>query len=308
MTSTVWFVGVSTAQSMVNQAFPVWLADLGLDVRLRCRDVPLAAPAETYRDLVAELARDDTALGAVITSHKVALLAAAGDLLARLDPVAAECGEVNALRRGSDGLVGFARDPISVGRVVDRIWPDGEQVVCLGAGGTAIALGRHLLDRPVPPARLVFTDRHHAAADHLRSVLGPWAAARRVGLDIHVGAGPWDGPVERSPAGTLVVNATGLGKDRPGSPLSPVAGFPSGAVVWDLNYRGDLAMLRQARRADDGLAVHDGWELFCHGWAAALGPILDLPGEAHTADRFVALAAPLRRNQPATTAPAQPRR
>ncbi|MEV4630413.1 hypothetical protein AB0J90_29535 [Micromonospora sp. NPDC049523] len=293
MTSTVWFVGVSTAESTVNHAFPIWMADLGLDVRLTGRDVPLGAPAGVYRTLVEELVADNEALGAVVTSHKVALLTAAGDLIGRLDPLAAECGEVNALRRSSGGLTGFARDPISVGRVVDRIWPHGERVVCLGAGGTAIALGRHLLARPDPPARLVFTDRDDRARDHLRSVLGPWAADRGVRLEVHVGAGPWDGTVERSPAGTLVVNATGLGKDRPGSPLSPVAEFPPGAVVWDLNYRGDLAILRQARRTD-GLAVHDGWELFCHGWAAALGPILDLPGEVHTADRFAALAAPLR--------------
>ncbi|WP_326558207.1 hypothetical protein [Micromonospora sp. NBC_01796] len=301
MTSTVWFVGVSTAESTVNHAFPIWMADLGLDVRLVGRDLPLGAPAVLYRTLVEELAADSGSLGAVITSHKVALLAGAGDLIGRLDPLAAECGEVNALSRRSEGLAGFARDPVSVGRVVDRIWPDGEQVVCLGAGGTAIALGRHLLARPVPPTRLVFTDRHGGAVDHLRSVLGPWAADRRVRLEAHVGAGPWDGPVERSPAGTLVVNATGLGKDRPGSPLSPVAAFPPGAVVWELNYRGDLSVLRQARRTD-GVAVHDGWELFCHGWAAALGPILDLPGEAHTADRFAALAAPLRSAQPVSDA------
>jgi hypothetical protein len=39
---------------------------------------------------------------------------------------------------------------------------------------------------------------------------------------------------------------------------------------------------------------HDGWSLFCHGWAAALGPILDLPDEVATARRFAELATPLR--------------
>ena len=50
-------------------------------------------------------------------------------------------------------------------------------------------------------------------------------------------------------AGALVVNATGLGKDGPGSPLTDRARFPVDAVAWDLNYRGDLVFLQQARRA-----------------------------------------------------------
>jgi shikimate 5-dehydrogenase len=290
--STVWFIGVSTGQSLVNEAFPLWMGDLGLAVRLVGRDLPLAAPRAAYRALIAELAGGHDVLGAVVTSHKVAVLREAGDLIGWLDPLAAECGEVNALRREIGGLAGFARDPVSIGRVVDEIWPDGEQVVCLGAGGSAIALGRHLLARPVPPVRLVFTDRSGTAGRHLQGVLGPWARRRRVRLEVQVGAGPWDQVVTSSPRGTLIVNATGLGKDTPGSPVSPVAEFPPDCLVWDLNYRGDLAMLRLAR-AHGGVAVHDGWQLFCHGWAAALGPILDQPDEANLAERFAALTAHL---------------
>ncbi|MFK3979776.1 shikimate dehydrogenase family protein [Micromonospora sp. NPDC050397] len=294
MVPTLWFVGVSTGQSLINEAFPLWIADLGLDLRLVGRDLPPDAPAPAYRALLTELRDSNHVLGAVVTSHKVAVLRAAGDLVDRLDPLAAECGEANALRRDPDGLAGFARDPISVGRVVDEIWPDGRDVVCLGAGGTAIALGRHLLTRTVAPARLVFADPSPEAGRHLRSVLGPWAQARRVRLEVHVGAGPWNHLVRSSPAGTLVVNATGLGKDRPGSPLSPTATFPPDAVVWELNYRGDLTMLRQAADSGEGLVVHDGWRLFCHGWAAALGPILGLDDEAERAERFAVLAAHLR--------------
>ncbi|WP_433367491.1 shikimate dehydrogenase family protein [Actinoplanes sp. CA-142083] len=288
MTATLWFVGVSTGRSLVNAAFPLWMADLGREIRLVGRDVPVGAPAGTYRALLSEL-RTGAARGAVITSHKVAVRRSAGDLIDWLDPMANECGEVNALRWADGVLSGFARDPMSVGRVVDEIWPGGEQVVCLGAGGSAIALGRHLLTRPESPRRMVFADRSDAAAGHLRTVLTPWAER----ISVHVGAGPWDTLVASSPSGTLVVNATGLGKDRPGSPLSADVTFPGAAVVWDLNYRGDLALLRQARRRGD-LVAHDGWQLFCHGWAAALAPILDLPGEPAIARRFAELAAPLR--------------
>ncbi|GIF04332.1 shikimate dehydrogenase family protein [Actinoplanes siamensis] len=291
--STVWFVGVSTGQSLINEAFPVWMKDLGREARLVGRDLPVGAPAGAYRELVGELLADGEVLGAVITTHKVALVRAAGDLLGTLDPLAAECGEANSLRRRGGVLEGFARDPLSIGRVVDEIWPAGGEVICLGAGGSAVALGRHLLTRATTPARLVFADRDETAARHLRGVLAPWARRRGGDVSVLVGNGPWDELVESGTAGTLVVNATGLGKDRPGSPLSSRVRFPAGTVVWELNYRGDLALLRRARKRPD-LVTHDGWGLFCHGWAAALGPILDLPDEVATARRFAELAAPLR--------------
>jgi len=288
MAATLWFIGVSTGRSLINAAFPVWIGDLGRDLRLVGRDLPPGSPPERYRALVAGLRADPSALGAVITTHKVAVARAAGDLIDEWDALAVECGEINSLLRTPTGLAGFARDPLSIGRVVDEIWPAGEEVACLGAGGSAIALGRHLISRPEPPARLVFADPDESAAAHLRAVLSPWSDH----IAVRVGPGPWDDLVAAAPPGTLVVNATGLGKDRPGSPLTAGAGFPPGAVVWELNYRGDLALLWLAR--ERGVEAYDGWNLFCHGWAAALGPILGLPDEVATARRFADLAAPLR--------------
>ena len=252
---TVWFVGVSTAGSLVHRAMARWRPLLGGDVEVHGRDLPLDAPEGAYRSLLDDLRRDAHAVGAVVTSHKVALFRAGGDMFTRLDEVALACGEVNAVRRTPEGLVGFARDPVSVGRVVDRIWPAGrgDEVVCLGSGGTAVALGRHLLARPRPPG-LVFADRRPGAVAHLRAALGGEVSTR-------VGAGPWDELVAGMRTGGLVVNATGMGKDRPGAPLSASATFPADAVVWELNYRGDLPLLFARLKDTRGplLAVGDLW-------------------------------------------------
>jgi shikimate 5-dehydrogenase len=291
---TVWFVGVSTGGSLVHRAMARWGPLLGGDVAVEGRDLPLAAPDGAYRELLDGLRRDTHAVGAVVTSHKVALFRAAGDMFAHLDGVARACGEVNAGRRTPEGLLGFARDPVSVGRVVDRIWPAdgapgpagaarGDEVVCLGAGGTAVALGRHLLARPQPPG-LVFADRRPEAVAHLRAALG-------VDVTTRVGPGPWDELVAGARPGALVVNATGMGKDTPGAPLTPEAAFPRGAVVWELNYRGELPLLAQARAHD--VVVHDGWSLFCHGWAAALAAVLELDADG-LGDRFEQAARSLR--------------
>lgn len=229
-------------------------------------------------------------LGAVVTTHKLWLFEAGRRRFDRLDPVAEACHEVNAILRHRDGsLEGWARDPTSVGRVVDRIWPDDAgQVTCLGAGGTTVALAYHL-STTRPGVQLACSDPNPEAVRRVSRV----ARGPVVG---HVGRGPWDDLIADSPAGSLVVNATGMGKDRPGSPTTDRARFPCRSVVWELNYRGDLRLLDQARQqAKRGeLEVHDGWELFCHGWAAALTVVLGLPDEAALGEAFVTAARPLR--------------
>ena len=84
-----------------------------------------------------------------------------------------------------------------------------------------------------------------------------------------------DALVAALPPASLVVNATGLGKDAPGSPLTDGARFPRDAVAWDLNYRGDLVFLDQARAAGH-VRVEDGWVYFLHGWTQVIAEVFDL--------------------------------
>ncbi|MEZ4678949.1 MAG: hypothetical protein R2932_32515 [Caldilineaceae bacterium] len=65
---------------------------------------------------------------------------------------------------------------------------------------------------------------------------------------LHPLAAQNDQLLDRMPPGSVVVNATGMGKDRPGSPITDAALFPSNAVAWELNYRGDLPFLQQAQK------------------------------------------------------------
>ena len=77
------------------------------------------------------------------------------------------------------------------------------------------------------------------------------------------------------PPRSLVVNATGLGKDAPGSPLTNAGRFPRGAIAWDLNYRGQLVFLEQARAQSHVHAV-DGWQYFIFGWSSVIADVFDL--------------------------------
>lgn len=285
----ILFVGVTTGSSLVHQAMPRWQAILGLPCSVRGLDIALDAEDDAYVSFIENVREDESAAGVIITGHKVKMFRACRPLFKALDPLSLACHEVNAIRRSGDGLLGWARDPISVGRVVDRIWPCSEgQVICLGAGGTALALAHHLFATR-PPLPFVCTDPSRDAVEQLTR-LAPYPV---VG---HIGQGPWDHLVTGAAPGSLIVNATGMGKDRPGSPITSGARFPARAVVWELNYRGDLQFLKSARlqAQQSELRVHDGWQLFCHGWAAGLTVVLDLPDDDSLGDRFATATESLR--------------
>ena len=87
-----------------------------------------------------------------------------------------------------------------------------------------------------------------------------------------------DAVLRRLSPGALVINATGLGKDAPGSPLSDAAVFPPQAIAWDLNYRGALVFLDQARRQQEPrrMQVEDGWTYFIYGWTRVIAEVFDI--------------------------------
>ena len=78
--------------------------------------------------------------------------------------------------------------------------------------------------------------------------------------------------------GSLGINATGLGKDAPGSPLTDAVRLPERGIVWDLNYRGDLVFLDQARaqQASRSLQIEDGWTYFIHGWTQVIAEVFHI--------------------------------
>src|SRR5690606_29382675 len=80
------------------------------------------------------------------------------------------------------------------------------------------------------------------------------------------------------PPGSLVVNATGLGKDAPGSPLTDAAVFPERGIAWEFNYRGDLVFLDQAKSQQQSrkLQIEDGWVYFLHGWTRVISDVFSV--------------------------------
>ena len=283
MTRRIIFIGVTTGRSQIMQLFPRWVEVLGVDARIEGRDLPIDGGADVYRDAVLEVRDDPGIAGALVTTHKVAVIEHAADLFVELDRWALLLGEVSSISRRDGGLVGHAKDPISSGLALDAIlardhWRKHPEagVLCLGAGGSGAAIVAHLLTRSGRPTRIVVTNRRPGRLETVRAM-----AARLGGdgiVEYHA-----VGPEGRSDAllasmapGSLIINATGAGKDRPGSPLSDAAEFPPGAIAWDFNYRGELHFLEQAGRQLPPERVHDGWEYFIHGWAQVISEVFGI--------------------------------
>jgi shikimate dehydrogenase len=301
------FIGVDTGGSSIMRLFPRWAEILGLDAQIEGWDIRLGAEAATYRDTVRRLAGDLAIAGALVTSHKLDVYRHAGRLFDELDRYARLCQEVSCISRRDGRLLGHAKDPITAGLAMEDLLGPGRrldrttQVLCLGAGGAGTAITVRLLTTEPAPGRIVVADRDPQRLATLRDICAGLHAGG-VGLARVTGAEDADALLAALPDGSLVINATGMGKDVPGSPLSGGARFPARALVWDLNYRGDLGFLRQAREQADarGLELHDGWRYFLHGWTQHIAQVYDLELAPALFERLAEAAEPLRQPTPAT--------
>ncbi|MBE7182798.1 MAG: shikimate dehydrogenase [Methylobacterium mesophilicum] len=285
---TLYFIGVTTAKSSIMKVFPAWADYLGLEnAVIKGIDFPLHAAPSAYRDAVEFIRDDPLSLGALVTTHKIDLFHAARDLFDVIDPHAKLMGETSCISKQNGKLVCHAKDPISSGLAIDGfLGPDyfrktGAELFSMGAGGSTIAITWHLMrtgrGKDVP-ARIVVTNRSQHRLDEIRKIHQD--VASHVPVDYVLAEEPSanDAVLAGLKPGSLVINATGLGKDAPGSPLSDAATFPREAIAWDLNYRGDLVFLEQARRqeAERALRIEDGWTYFLHGWTQVIAEVFHI--------------------------------
>jgi shikimate 5-dehydrogenase len=298
---TLYFVGVTTGSSSIMRVFPRWAEHLGLDARIRGVDLPLDDSTEHYREVVTFLKGDPLSLGALVTTHKLNLYKAARDLFDGVGEDTALLDEVSSISKRGDALWGHAMDPVTSGLSLEAIvspgyWDGGAELLLLGAGGSSLALTLYLHQRLLAggevPSRLVVTNRRNGRLDEMREVHEKLALAVPVEYVLAPDPGDNDAQVAGLPPGSVVVNATGLGKDRPGSPLTDAVRFPEGSVAWDFNYRGDLLFLDQARAQQPQPRVEDGWTYFIHGWTRVISEVfhIDIPTAGPEFDRLAEIA------------------
>lgn len=299
------FVGVSTGSSSIMTVFPLWADILGLPTRtLVGHDLPLDATPAQYRALVEQIRDDPHHRGALVTTHKMNVYAAASDLFDELDPFAVSCAEISSIAKRGTHLSGRAKDPITVDLALNDFLPadhfarTGAEVVILGAGGSGTALSWALSERDDAPSRITVTARDDDKLEHLREVHRQHGT--REGLIEYVRTDTVQDAaaiVAASAPGSVIVNATGLGKDWPGSPLPDDVVLPENAYVWEFNYRGTLEFLHQARAQQDARSLHvvDGWRYFIHGWSQVVADVFAIALTAEVVEQLAAAAEIARR-------------
>ena len=286
---TMEFIGVSTQQSSIMKVFPRWVEALGLgDAQLVGRDLPLQAESGLYRESVEQIRQDPLSVGALVTAHKVNLLSATRDLFDELDFHAKLSDEVSSISKRDGRLVGHAKDPITAGKSMQAFLEEGNfgrtggEVLCLGAGGSGTAISLYLMTREDPadrPERIVMVNRGSERLETLKEIHGRLEeGTTEVEYIENEDPKVNDELMSNLPTGSLVVNATGMGKDVPGSPITDDGRFPEKGIAWELNYRGELDFLRQARHQEQerDLTVEDGWLYFVHGWSEVTAEVFDL--------------------------------
>lgn len=279
------FVGVTTGKSAIMRVFPAWAEHLGLaDVGMSGHDLPLHAAPSSYRRLVRQLKDDPLDLGGLVTTHKIDLFRACDDLFDDVDPWAELCGEVSSLSKRDGRFRAHAKDPISSRRSLDDFVPAGHwrrtdgHALLFGAGGSNLAITLNLIKGEDTPRRVIVVNRSAARLESMRAVHDRFGADVPIQYVHNDDTDVNDALVAALPPGSLVVNGTGMGKDSPGSPITDGAVFPRRALVWELNYRGELDFLHQARRQAGArdLHVEDGWRYFIHGWTCVIEEVFDL--------------------------------
>lgn len=105
-----------------------------------------------------------------------------------------------------------------------------------------------------------------------------------------------DQVMECLPEGSMVINATGMGKDSPGSPITWEGKFPAHGIAWEFNYRGELDFWRQAMAQKDSrnLFIEDGWLYFLHGWTQVVAEVLHIDLDEPAFQNLAEIAADLR--------------
>ena len=292
---TMYFIGVSTGQSSSKNIFPKWVKTLQISpARLIGIDLKIHDKPENYQKVIHFIKNDPMSLGALVTTHKMDLMKACQDEFDEIDPLAYELGEVSSVYKRGGKLFARATDPECGGMALENFLPPNyfsefdSELLILGAGGSALALVWYFLQGPgkiSAPNKIYVVNRSQGRLDHLVRLAEGWGSSSQIIPLIAHDSSVADQVINSINPGSLVVNATGLGKDAPGSPITDGAQFPDGGFVWDFNYRGDLLFLDQAslQKQKRSLTLVDGWDYFVIGWAQVIADIFDLeiPTKGH---------------------------
>jgi shikimate dehydrogenase len=304
---TFLFIGVTTTKSSIMKVFPLWMKELGRpEVILEGVDLKIHDDPGAYRRVTAQIKYDPMVVGGLVTTHKIDLFHAARDLFDYFDPYALICEEISSISKLEGRLEGHARDPISAGLTLDAIIDkhyfglSGGEVLIFGAGGSAVATLLHLInkkDKEDRPKKVTLVNRSEGRLIIARNMVEKLATDINVNYIHNSDPTQNDTLLAAMPEYSIIINATGMGKDTPGSPLTNAGLFPLHSIAWEFNYRGELDFMHQAMAQINSrkVKVEDGWVYFVHGWTQVIAQVLHIDLTHDLFDRLEKIAAGVRK-------------
>ena len=305
---TIYFIGVTTGSSSIMKVFPEWAKAMGIpDAVIKGIDIEIHAEPEVYRKVVDFIKHDELSYGALVTTHKLDLYKACSDMFEYLDPYALMFGELSSISKKDGKLCGHAKDPISSGYALNDFvpknwWKDhGGDFYVIGAGGSAISMGAFLMREEFAgnyPGRIICSNRSQPRLTAMEKI---FSKLKPEGVELQYHLCPEyeqnDAVLKTIKPYSVIVNATGLGKDRPGSPLTDACEFPENSLVWEINYRGERRFMYQAleQKEAKNLHVEDGWRYFIYGWTQVISEVFHIPIEGELLDKLDDIASGFRK-------------
>ena len=293
----MYFIGVSTQNSIINNIFPKWMEVLGYNIQLCGINIPLNASANIYQECAEKIKSSDNILGALVTTHKIAMYHSAKDIFDILSESAKEFKEIGAIYKREAGMYGEATDIISVNSafqsIFDKVNISNSDICILGCGGAGVALGYVILKHyNLRINRIIMTDTNMARLSQASKVLSMYDLNYKLNL-VHVNSIKDNNDIINSlKRRSFIINATGMGKDVQGAPISNEVDFPSGSCIWEYNYRGNLEFIDIAKEqaAEKQLMIYNGFEYFIYGWTTVISRVLNIDIKKSTFDKLANIA------------------
>lgn len=295
---TMLFIGVSTHKSFINEVFYDWLHIIKRDGELIGVNLDINCKPLNYLDICSFIRANELVLGSLVTTHKVNLYNAAKDLFDYLPRTCNEFEEIGCIYKNNGKLCGEVTDLFSVKNALGNILPENYlstspiDFCILGSGGAGLALAyRILIDENQKLNRLVITDVSKERIIATNSILKKYDKRGILELFL-VKNNDTDNIIRNLRQGSVIVNATGLGKDRPGAPFTENVDIPYKCFIWDFNYRGALDFLKiaTAQQKRKQLIIHDGWRYFINGWMQVISRVFNVENIETYFDQFLQIA------------------
>jgi len=303
---TFYFIGVTTSKSSIIKLFPLWMKELGRPgISIAGMDLKIHDNPENYRQVVAQIKYDANSIGALVTTHKMDLYSVAEDMFDYFDDYALLLKEISSISKNNGKLEGHAKDPISSGLSFEHIAGKGyfiktkAYLLIFGAGGSSIATILYTIINRGPsdkPKKIIVVNRSQPRLDHLKNIIQEIKTSIEIEYICNQDPKVNDSIMGSLPPYSMVINATGMGKDTPGSPITDRGLFPENSIAWEFNYRGELNFMHQAEKQENsrGVKVEDGWIYFIHGWTQVISQVLHLEITEKLFNRLVSIANTLR--------------